>query len=109
MATVAMAVITGKRQNSHTIVSADRAKIAQSAAIRAFAESLMPDPPEPNADTPGYVIHPALLNGHTVKTPKDGEGLIDRVMGGLSQHRFAAPMPRGQRHQHQRDGERRRG
>jgi hypothetical protein len=44
MATVAMAVITGKRQNSHTIVNADRAKIAQSAAIRAFAESLMPNP-----------------------------------------------------------------
>jgi hypothetical protein len=82
MATVAMAVITGKRQNSHTMVSADRAKIAHSAAIRAFAESFMPLPPEPNAETPGYVIHPALLNGHTVKTPKDGEGLIDRVMGG---------------------------
>jgi hypothetical protein len=81
MATVAMAVITGKRQNSHTMVSADRAKIAHSAAIRAFAESLMPAP-QNRMQTPAYVIQPALLNGHTVKTPKDGEGLIDTRAGG---------------------------
>ena len=44
MATVARMVITGKCQNNHTIVAADSARIAKSAAIfvRACDESVMP-------------------------------------------------------------------
>jgi hypothetical protein len=47
MATVATVVITGKCQNSHSMVAADSARIAKSAAtfVRASDESDMPYPP----------------------------------------------------------------
>ena len=72
MATVARAVITGKRQNNHTMITADRAKIAQSAAMfeRACDESNIPSP-NPFASLVLYFIQLMSLNGHTVKTPRN--------------------------------------
>ena len=70
MASVTTAVITGKCQNSHTMVAADSAKIANSATIfvRACATSrscqYSPDR-VPNSEP---LIQGALLNDHTVKT-----------------------------------------
>ena len=49
MATVATAVISGKRQNNDTMISADNANIAQSGAIfvRVCDASVMPAPSDP--------------------------------------------------------------
>jgi hypothetical protein len=70
MATVATVVINGKCQNSHTMVVADRVKIAKRAAIFVLTcddESVMPFPPKSPAPVP--LIQVALLNDHIVKTP----------------------------------------
>ena len=69
MATVATVVISGKCQNSHTMVAADSARIAKSAAtfVRACDTSVMPFPPD-RASTPRLLIQVALLNDHIVKT-----------------------------------------
>jgi hypothetical protein len=67
---VATVVITGKCQNSHTIVAADSAKIANNATmfVRECDESVMPFIPRsvPNSAT---LIQVALLNDHIVNTP----------------------------------------
>ena len=69
MATVATAVITGKRQNNHTMISADNVKIAKNAAIfvRVCDDSVMPTSPRSDAETSEYLIQRMLLNGYTVK------------------------------------------
>src|SRR3984885_262310 len=81
MATVATVVISGKCQNSHTMVAADSARIAKSAAtfVRTCDTSVMPFPPD-RASTPRLLIQGALLNDHIVKTPNH-----------LPQHGLAPP------------------
>jgi len=81
MATVATVVINGKCQNSHTMVVAERVKIAKRAAIFVLTcddESVMPASPQnpmPRTPVPLYprtLIQVALLNDHIVKTPTGG-------------------------------------
>jgi hypothetical protein len=66
MARVATAVMTGKCQNNQTMVAADKAQIAKSAAmlLRACVASVMPVPP----DVQSYraTIQVLLLNDHIV-------------------------------------------
>ena len=73
MATVATEVITGKCQNSHTMVAADRASIAKSAAtfVRERDDSDMPaSPPIDATNSLASFIQGALLDDHTAKTPR---------------------------------------
>lgn len=69
-ATVTTVVIIGKCQNSHTMVAADSAKIANSAAIfaRRCVDAVMPASPGPMQYSISF-IQVALLNDHIVKTP----------------------------------------
>src|SRR5882672_3248391 len=69
-ATVATEVISGKCQNSHTIVAADRANIVNSAAIfvRERDASVMPASPKSMQELLISVIQGAPLNDHTVKS-----------------------------------------
>src|ERR1700722_6486509 len=66
MATVATVVITGKCQNSHTMVAADSARIAKSAAtfVRANDESDMPLSPFIEPVLPALLIQVELSAGH---------------------------------------------
>ena len=76
IATVATAVMSGKCQNSHSMVDADSAKIINSAAVfvRMCDNSVMPASPNGSMPrTPTHLIQWLLLNGHTVITPNGPE------------------------------------
>src|ERR1700683_4005044 len=74
MATVATAVISGKCQKSHTMVVADRVKIANSAAIFVLTfddESVMPASPKSMQRIPAPLIQQvALLNDHILTSSR---------------------------------------
>jgi hypothetical protein len=93
MTTVAMEVISGKRQNSHTMVTADRINIAKSAAIfvRACDESVMPFPPKSHIK-----VFDTRYTGSVAKRTYSKDPRVSVTHPAeLPEHGFAAPVAGG--------------